>query len=291
MELLSEDEVVYFLCANIVFPMKKLKMHLVSQNIYKKMFDQIIYEYLILENVCIDYPLDKYVTTRKKAIHVELFKLKNSNYDSFEKIVHRLENLFEYFDSHEKYFDYYIQLNFCDFLNYIKMYINYDNHSVKDVFFNLPYDEKINIIYFLKRNIRLFLDYCIKTEQYNYISVLIHDLYNIGFDICLQSKKFELNEIFTQMNTIFEGIKLNDIFYENENKNIESFIHDLFWINSQLFMNKSFYTEKITKYRKLKSLEIKKSSLYKKSNARQKKNLLKRLEEDIICPCCLHKYI
>ena len=292
MELQSENEFMYHICTHISCPLKDLKMHYVSQKLYRDMFDEIIYRYLILEEVMINYHVHKYETTRKKAIHVELYKLKNKNKKIYKKIMNKLTGLFEYFDTHDKYFDYYIQLYFEKFLSYTKKYIDYDNSCLNELFLDIHIDEKTKIIYFLRNNIMLFIDYCFTIEKYDYISILIYDLYNIGFDIDLNTEQVRINQIFDQMKTIFDGTDLNTISYNCELNEIIEFIHNLFWLNSQLFMDKSFYDDKIKIYQIYKLKEIRESNEYKscKSN-KLKKRIIDKIKTTPICPCCLHKYL
>ena len=103
MELQSENEFMYHICTHISCPLKDLKMHYVSQKLYRDMFDEIIYRYLILEEVMINYHVHKYETTRKKAIHVELYKLKDKNQKIYKKIMNKLTGLFEYLSCVSKY--------------------------------------------------------------------------------------------------------------------------------------------------------------------------------------------
>jgi hypothetical protein len=292
MNLQNENEFMYFICSHISYPLKNLKMTYVSQKLYKDMFDLIIYYYLDNEQITIDYDVHKYETTRKKAIYLEVFKLKDKNPNIYQKIMDKLKNLFEYFDLHDKYFDYYIQLYYRKFSSYTRKYIDYDNSCLKQTFFDTHIDEKKEVIYFLRNNILLFLDYCFNTDKYDYISILIYDLYNIGFDIDLKMQPIEINKIYNQMNTIFYDLHFHMIFYQYENEQIKGFIHDLFWLNSQLFMDKTFYDEKIKIYQIAKLKELKQSKNYKlcKSN-KQRKKLLDKLKDTHICPCCVHKYI
>ena len=292
MNIKDENEFMYFMCSHISYPLKILKMTYVSQKLYKDMFDLIIYYYLDNEQITIDYDVHKYETTRKKAIYLEVFKLKDENPNIYEKIMDKLKNLFEYFDLHDKYFDYYIQLYYGKFLSYTKKYIDYDKSCLKQLFFDTHIDEKKEIIYFLRNNILLFFEYCFKTSKFDYISILIYDLYNIGFDIDLKMEQIEMNIIFNQMNTIFDGFKYNMIPYQCDNSEIKRFVHDIFRLNSQLFMDKTFYDEKIKIYQTAKLKEVKQSKDYKlcKSN-KQRKKLLDKLKDTHICPCCVHKYI
>jgi len=292
MELKNENEFMYFICTHISYPLKDLKMHYVSQKLYRNMFDVIIYHYFILENVIIDYHVHKYETTRKKAIHVELYRLKDKKPKIYHKIMNKLTDLFKYFDLHDKYFDYYIQLYYGDFLTYMQKYIDYDNSCLNELFLDTHKYEKIKIIYFLKNNIMLFIDYCFKTERYDYVSILIYDLYNIGFDIDLKTEKVEINIIFNQMNTIFNGTEFNTIPYNCESNEIIEFIHGIFWLNSKLFIDKYFYDDKIKEYHISKSKEIRQSNEYKscKSN-KLKKRIIDKIKNTPIYPCCLHKYL
>ena len=292
MNLQDENEFMYFMCSHISYPLKNLKMHYVSQKLYKDMFDLIIYYYLDNEQITIDYDIHKYETTRKKAIYLEIFKLKEKNPNIYEKIIDKLKNLFRYFDLHDKYFDYYIQLYYGKFLFFTKKHIDYDKSCLKQIFFDTHIDEKKEVIYFLRCNIFLFLDYCFNTGKYDYISILIYDLYNIGFDIDLKMEEIEIKIIFNQMNTIFDGTKYNMIPYQCENSEIKRFIHDIFWLNSQLFLDKTFYDEKIKIYKIAKLKEIKQSKVFKLcKSTKQKKKVLNKFKDTPICPCCLHKYL